>query len=74
MDVGSYFAAPNVNQVTDDMAATRRHLNEPVMDLMDRLEGGNLRYAAAELMSGRNERDIVAELLGRAGVPREPQR
>ena len=28
----------------------------------------------AELMSGRNERDIVAELLGRAGVPREPQR
>ena len=49
MDVGSYFAAPNVNQVTDDMAASRRHLNEPVMDLMDRVEALDERYAAAEL-------------------------
>ena len=56
------------------MPATRRYLNQPVMYLMDRVEALDARYAAAELVSGRNERDIVVELLGRAGVPCQPQR
>ena len=74
MDVGSYFAARNANQIGDDMAAARGYLGQATMYLMDRLEEIGTRYAEPELMSGRNERDIVAELLGRAGVPREPQR
>ena len=41
---------------------------------MNRLEEVGTRYAEPELLSGSNERDIVAELLGRAGVPREQQR
>ena len=56
------------------MAATRKHLNQPVMYLMDRVEALDKRYAEPELLSGRNERDMVAELLGRAGVSRQPQR
>ena len=74
MDVGSYFAARNANQIGDDMAAARGYLGQPVMYLMDRVEALDARYAAAELVSGRNERDIVVELLGRAGVPCQPQR
>ena len=56
------------------MAAARRYLNQPVMYLMNRLEEVGTRYAEPELLSGSNERDIVVELLGRAGVPRQPQR
>ena len=72
--VEQYFAARNAVQISDDMAAVRKHVSEPVMYLMDRVEALDERYTQPELLSGRNERDIVAELLGRAGVPREPQR